>query len=98
MRTVKFSLVIASLLTYIIVGWIVRGALVWAKPHTATKVLNRLTYYLMHFFKHIGGFKITILGEKDILKEKGLFIISPHVGYIDAIILGTLLPGSFITK
>jgi len=52
----------------------------------------------MHSFVFFGGFKITILGQKDILKEKGLFIISSHVSYMDAVILGTILPGSFTTK
>jgi 1-acyl-sn-glycerol-3-phosphate acyltransferase len=72
--------------------------LVFAKPHTATKALNYLTYYLMHFFTFFGGVKVRISGQKDALKEKGLFVISSHVSYLDAVILGTLLPGSFSTK
>lgn len=57
-----------------------------------------MTYYLMHIFTAIGGFKITTLGNNSILKKSGLFVICPHIGYLDAIILGTLLPGSFTTK
>ena len=75
-----------------------RVTLFWVKPHTLTRVLNRLTYFLMHLFIFFGGFKISIAGQKDTLKEKGLFVISSHVSYMDAVILGTLLPGSFTTK
>ena len=52
----------------------------------------------MHSFQFIGGFKIKVLGNKGILKEKGLFIISTHIGYMDGIILGALIPGTFTTK
>jgi len=52
----------------------------------------------MHIFKFIGGFRITVTGNKDIIKQKGLFIINTHVGYIDGLILGTLVPGSYTTK
>jgi len=41
---------------------------------------------------------MNVVGQKDILKERGLFIISTHVSYLDGVILGTLVPGSFTTK
>jgi len=98
MRTIKFLLVLISLLTYLIAGYITRVALFWVKPHTLIKVLNHLTRCLMHLFIFFGGFKISISGQKSTLKEKGLFVISSHVSYMDAVILGSLLPGSFTTK
>jgi len=98
MQTIKFSLIFLCLLTYLILGYIVHVALVFAKPHTTIRALNRLTYYLMHLFTFFGGFKISVSGQKNTLKENGLFIISSHVSYMDAIVLGTLLPGSFSTK
>jgi len=98
MRTIKFSLVFLSMLTYIALGYMFRAVLYFAKPHTVTRALGHLTSYLMHSFVFFGGFKVSISGQKSILKEKGLFIISSHVSYMDAVILGTLLPGSFATK
>jgi len=98
MRTIKFFLIFLSLLAYIILGYALRAILYFAKPHTKTRALDHLTSYLMHLFVFFGGFKISISGQKNILKEKGLFVISSHVSYMDAVILGTLLPGSFTTK
>ena len=98
MRTIKFFIIFSCLLTYLIFGWITRVALFWVKPYTLIRALNRLTYFLMHSFIFFGGFKISVEGQKDTLKEKGLFVISSHVSYMDAVILGTLLPGSFATK
>jgi len=86
------------MLIYIILGYALRAVLFFAKPHTMIKALNHLTTYLMRAFVFFGGFKITVSGQKSILKEKGLFVISSHVSYMDAVILGTLLPGSFATK
>jgi len=98
MRTIKFSLVFLSMLLYIALGYLLRAVLYFAKPHTVTRALDHLTSYLMHAFVFFGGFKVSISGQKGILKEKGLFVISSHVSYMDAVILGTLLPGSFTTK
>jgi len=39
-----------------------------------------------------------IEGNKDLLKEKGLFFITNHIGYLDGIVMGSLMPGSFIAK
>ena len=98
MHIIKYTFVVINLILYLITGCILRLVLIKANPNVYIRAINRLTYYLMHSFKLIGGFKIKILGNKDVLKEKGLFIISTHVGYIDGIILGTLAPGTFTTK
>lgn len=98
MRTIKFSLIFLSMLLYLLLGYVLRAILLFAKPYTVTKALDHLTSYLMRSFVFFGGFKISVSGQKDILKEKGLFVISSHVSYMDAVILGTLLPGSFTTK
>jgi len=98
MRTIKFTLIFLSMLTYILLGYALRAILYFAKPHTVIRSLDRLTSCLMHSFVFFGGFKVSISGQKSILKEKGLFVISSHVSYMDAVILGTLLPGSFTTK
>ena len=98
MRTIKFSLIFLSMLIYLILGALVRLILIRANPYKTVKAVNCLTKYLMRTFTAIGGMTITVSGEKDILKEKGLFIISTHTGYLDGVILGTLVPGSFVTK
>jgi len=98
LRVLKFITVFASLILYILCAAVLRPALFWAKPCRRIKAVNRLTYVLMHIFKMIGGFRISVKGEKDILKRQGLYIISTHVGYIDGLILGTLVPGSYTTK
>jgi 1-acyl-sn-glycerol-3-phosphate acyltransferase len=98
MRILKFLIVFSSLILYILAAALLRLCLCLAKTPTRIKAVNRLTYLLMHVFRFIGGFKITVGGEKDILKRQGLYIISTHVGYIDGLILGTLVPGSYTTK
>lgn len=94
----NFHSFLPACLIYLILGYTIRAALTFASPYTTIKVLNRLTCGLMHCFTFFGGFKISVSGRKDILKEKGLFVISSHVSYMDAVILGTLLPGSFTTR
>ena len=94
----KSLLVFFCLLIYCVSAGGAQILLFWCKPAIRIKAVNRLTYWLMHIFKIIGQFKIKINGNKKILKQKGLFIISTHVGYIDGLILGTLLPGSYTTK
>jgi len=98
MRTIKFLLVFLSMFIYLVLGTLVRLILIRADPYRTIRAVNRLTNYLMRAFIAIGGITVTVSGKKDILKEKGLFIISTHTGYLDGVILGTLVPGSFITK
>lgn len=98
MRSIKFLLILTCLVLYLLIGLALRLALFWMEPFKLIRVLNRLKYFLMHTFIRIAGLKVTILGQTDILKERGLFIISTHVGYLDGVILGTLVPGSFTTK
>jgi len=98
MQTIKFTLIFACLFFYLVLGILVRLVLMRADPFTVIKVMNRLKFFLMHSFRIICNLKIKISGRKDLLKERGLFIISTHVGYLDGVILGTLVPGSFTTK
>lgn len=98
MRTIKFFLIFLALAGYLAAGLVLHAVLIWARPHIRIAAVNRLTFYLMHLFKMIAGLNIACTGRTEILKERGLFIISPHVGYIDGIVLGTLAPGSFTTK
>jgi 1-acyl-sn-glycerol-3-phosphate acyltransferase len=79
-------------------GALVRLVLIRANPYKVIRAINHLTNYLMRAFTAIAGIHITVSGKKETLKENGLFIISTHTGYLDGVILGNLVPGSFITK
>lgn len=98
MRTIKFSLIILSLGIYLIIGAILHLLLFWADSYVRIKLMNRMTVVLMRFFLAVGNLKAVLKGDTDILKENGLFFVSTHIGYLDGIILGTLIPGSFTTK
>ena len=98
MRTIKFLLILLCLIAYFLIGCLVRLLLFWADDYTVIRVMNSLKFCLMKTFTAVGKFKIKVEGNKEILKEKGLFIISAHVGYLDGVILGSLVPGSFTTK
>ncbi len=98
MRAFKFFFILLCLTLYLCIGAIIRLVLFWANSYTVIRVLNALKYYLMHTFKAIAGLKVTVSGKKEILKEKGIFVISTHVGYLDGVILGSLIRGSFTTK
>lgn len=98
MRTIKFSLIILSLGIYLVIGAILQLFLFWVDSYQRIKLINRMTVVLMRTFITVGNLKATIKGDKDILKENGLFFISTHIGYLDGIVLGTLVPGSFTTK
>jgi lyso-ornithine lipid O-acyltransferase len=42
--------------------------------------------------------KIDLEGARDCLSANGRFIVSNHLGYLDGIVLGSLLPVIFVTK
>ena len=42
--------------------------------------------------------RIKTTGHVSLLKDKGLFFISNHMGYLDGVVLGSLIPAVFISK
>ncbi|OGX38155.1 MAG: hypothetical protein A3C36_06510 [Omnitrophica WOR_2 bacterium RIFCSPHIGHO2_02_FULL_52_10] len=85
-------------MVYFLMGCLVRAVMFWADEYTVIKVMNCLKFILMRAFRLIGNVKVTVKGRREILKERSLFIISAHTGYLDGVILGSLVPGSFTTK
>lgn len=98
MQKVKFAFIALSLLTYLIVTRLISFALVFAKPRFRRNALNRTTLTLCRAMRFVGGIKLHVSGNTELLKERGLFFIANHVGYLDGIVMGSLVPGSFIAK
>ncbi|MBN3040274.1 MAG: 1-acyl-sn-glycerol-3-phosphate acyltransferase [Candidatus Omnitrophica bacterium] len=49
-------------------------------------------------FVFILGIKVKITGQKELLKSRGVFLVSNHLGYIDGIVATSLTPLIFVAK
>jgi len=98
MHRIKFFLTFLSLITYLILAHLLKAFLTFAKERTRYRALNVLTINLCRLLKNISGINLKITGNKHLLKEHGNFIIANHIGYIDGMVLGSIVPGSFVAK
>lgn len=98
MQKLKFTLIALNLLSFIVIANVTKFLMGWTKPKTRYKVLNFLSNGLCRILRVISGIKLNVIGNKQLLKEHGNFVLANHVGYLDGVVLGSLLPGSFMAK
>lgn len=48
--------------------------------------------------RRISNIRLSLEGDKSAFKQKGNFVISNHLSYLDGVILGSLLPLIFVSK
>lgn len=58
----------------------------------------RVNHFFNNIFTLILGIKIKLVGEKEILKQKGVFFVSNHLSYIDGIAMSSVVPLVFIGR
>jgi len=98
MRILKLLLIIPSFIIYILLGVFLHIVLIPFSPAIRWNILNRLTRRLISWLKFVLGLRITLSGNNELLTRQGQFIISRHIGYIDGMVLGSIVPATFISK
>lgn len=94
----KGTALILALLVYIIIAWLLKIFLLSIFSSFYFKILSDLTKAFSRFLRLILNIKAVIEGQTNLLKEKGNFIISNHLGYLDGIILSSLFASVFVSK
>lgn len=98
MRPFKISIILASFFLYIFVGLLFHLLLLPFGQERRRQTLNYLTCVLIHWFRWLLGIKLAICGDKTLLNGGGRLIISRHIGYIDGLVLGGMIPLTFVSK
>jgi 1-acyl-sn-glycerol-3-phosphate acyltransferase len=98
MRHFKIILILICFFLYIVTGLVFHLLLLPFGQQRRWQVLNHLTCVLIQCFRWLLGIKITIDGDKKLLSEGGQLIISRHIGYIDGLVLGGMVPLTFVSK
>ncbi|MFH1360250.1 MAG: lysophospholipid acyltransferase family protein [Candidatus Omnitrophota bacterium] len=98
MRILKLCLVALSFLFYLIITAILHVLVTLLRPSRRWQLMSSLSYILIRSIGRILGLKIEVQGQKEFLREKGNFLITRHVSYVDGLILGGLCPAIFVSK
>lgn len=93
----KLSLIM-GIFIYIIIGFGLRIFLLSVSPSVRFRSISRLTKMFNRFLRLIFRIKIIIEGERSALKERGSFIVSNHLSYLDGIVLGSIFPVIYTSK
>lgn len=97
MPIIKGTLLLLSIFIYILTGLLVHLFTFFAS-NMRLRIMSELTKILSAFIRRLLGIKLRLEGELAYFKERGNFIVSNHLGYLDGIILSSLFPVIFVTK
>ena len=98
MRIVKFIAIFGCFLLFLICGSLAHIAVTLVMPSKRWIVLSYITNILISAITKIAGIRMKVTGDLARIKRGGHYIICRHVGYIDGLIIGGLIPGSFVSK
>lgn len=98
MSTLKGIALIAGILVYIAIGFVLRILLFLSSPAIYFKFISRWTRLLCRFLRTIVNVRVALEGNISGLKEHGNLIVSNHLGYLDGVILGSLCDLVFVSK
>ncbi len=98
MRILKLVLTFLSFFLFLATALLGHAFVTVIAPARRWHVLSSLTFILINGLKVILGLRLKTVGQKHILEERGHFIISRHLSYLDGIVLGSLLPAVFVSK
>lgn len=97
MFLVKITFLFTAVFAYILLTVLVR-ILFCLHASLRLALITGLTQVLASFLLFMLGIKVVIEGEKSCLQEKGTFVISNHLGYLDGLILGSILRIIYVSK
>lgn len=98
MRTFKATAILISFMVYLILATCFYIIITFLKSSRRRHFMNLLGFFLIRFLRKLIGIHVHVKGRLETLKEKGNFIISRHIGYVDGLILGSLLPVMLLSK
>jgi len=95
-RAFKLILILLSILSCIAILALTK--LILCNPSKRIYYAYRIKYFFSRIFVLILGIKVELSGEKDLLKQGGVFFVSNHLSYIDGITMSSLTPLVFIGR
>lgn len=98
MAICKKIFLILGVLIYIAIGMILRVCLLFINPARRFRIISLWTRTFNRFLRLVLRIKVIVEGDRSYLNEKGNFIISNHLGYLDGVVLGSLFPVVYISK
>ncbi|UCC95719.1 MAG: 1-acyl-sn-glycerol-3-phosphate acyltransferase [Candidatus Omnitrophota bacterium] len=72
--------------------------MLWFSPQRRMRAVSYLVYLCSKFAVFMLGIKIKVNGQRSVLKERGIFFVSNHTGYLDGIVISSLVPLVFIGR
>ena len=97
-RALKLITILVSFLVFLLLAFLLQVLITFIRPSSRWHAINRLTCGLIKFLRSLLGIRVNLQGHSEYLNERGNFLISRHIGYIDGIILGALTPLTFVSK
>ena len=91
MATGKKVFLFLGIFIYILAARIIKIILFPIKPCRYFRVISAWTRIFSRFLRAVINIRVTIEGGPLPLNEKGIFVVCNHLGYLDGIILGSLL-------
>ena len=97
MASLKQLFLIVGIVIYILLAFLI-NLIFFAFRTFRLRLLSEWTRNFCGYLRFILNVKVHVEGDTAGLREKGNFIISNHVGYLDGIILGSLFPLVYVSK
>jgi len=95
-RTLKLILVFLNMVCSITALALIRLIFIFSRRRIY--YAYRTNHFFNRVFALILGIRAEVTGEKELLREKGIFFVSNHLSYIDGITISSLAPVVFIGK
>lgn len=98
MALFKTLALFSSVCVYIIIGIILHFLTCFFSNVMRWKILSLWTNTFCRFFISLFNINVVIEGDRSAFKEKGNFIVSNHLSYLDGVVLGSLMPLVHVSK
>ena len=67
-------------------------------PKRRTLMLSYIVHIFSRIMVFIMGVRARVIGDKDLFREKSLFLVSNHLSYIEGIVASSIVPLAFIGR
>lgn len=98
MVIVKEIIIILGIFIYIAVGLIIKIPFLFILPSIRFRIISQWTRVCNRFLRFMLRIKVIVEGDYSRLSERGNFIVSNHLSYLDGVILGSLFPVIYVSK
>lgn len=98
MFVLRISILFLAIWTYIVGGIILHLGISLIGRIPRWHILSLWTKTCNQLIRKIFKIKVIIQGDSSVFREKGNFVISNHLSYLDGVVLGSLMPLVYVSK